>query len=77
LNLYNIILCINLNLQVSIIRTRFFCFIQEIILGDADIVLAGGSENMSQAPFAVRNARFGINLGEGRQVKFYRYYNYR
>lgn len=42
---------------------------QEIVLGDADVVLAGGSENMSQAPFAIRNARFGINLGEHRQME--------
>jgi len=42
---------------------------QEIILGDADIVVAGGSENMSQAPFAVRNARWGINLGEERKME--------
>lgn len=42
---------------------------QEIVLGDADIVLAGGSENMSQAPYAIRNARFGINLGENRQME--------
>ena len=38
------------------------------MLGDAEIVVAGGSENMSQAPYAIRNARFGINLGEGREV---------
>lgn len=42
---------------------------QEIVLGDADIVVAGGSENMSQAPYAIRNARFGINLGEGREME--------
>lgn len=42
---------------------------QEIVLGDADIVLAGGSENMSQAPFAIRNTRFGVNLGENRQME--------
>jgi len=42
---------------------------QEIILGDADIVVAGGSENMSQAPFAVRNARWGINLGDERKME--------
>lgn len=36
---------------------------QEIELGDASIVLCGGSESMSQAPYAVRNTRFGIKLG--------------
>lgn len=42
---------------------------QEVVLGDADIVLAGGSENMSQAPYAIRNARWGINLGENREME--------
>ncbi|ESO88343.1 hypothetical protein LOTGIDRAFT_219437 [Lottia gigantea] len=36
---------------------------QEIELGECDIVLVGGSENMSQAPYAVRNIRFGTKLG--------------
>ena len=38
------------------------------MLKDADVVLAGGTESMSQAPFAVRNARWGISLGESREV---------
>jgi len=37
--------------------------VQEIKCGDANIVLTGGSENMSQAPYMVRNSRFGIPLG--------------
>ena len=37
---------------------------QEILLGDAEIVLAGGAENMSQAPFTARDIRFGIRLGQ-------------
>ncbi|CAF0791427.1 unnamed protein product, partial [Didymodactylos carnosus] len=37
---------------------------QEIYLDDANVVLCGGSENMSQAPYAVRNARFGTRLGQ-------------
>ncbi|WKY02645.1 hypothetical protein Q1695_016145 [Nippostrongylus brasiliensis] len=36
---------------------------QQIKLGDSKLVVAGGSENMSQAPFAVRNMRFGSVLG--------------
>lgn len=36
---------------------------QEIQLGESDIVLCGGSENMSQAPYALRDARFGTRLG--------------
>lgn len=42
---------------------------QEILLGDADIVLAGGTESMSQAPFALRNIRWGVNLGEERKME--------
>lgn len=36
---------------------------QEISTGDANVVLTGGSENMSMAPFAARNMRFGTALG--------------
>lgn len=36
-----------------------------IACGEADVVLAGGAENMSQAPLVARNARWGIGLGEG------------
>ncbi|MFH4984862.1 hypothetical protein AB6A40_011571, partial [Gnathostoma spinigerum] len=35
---------------------------EQIILGESSLVLAGGSENMSQTPFAVRNIRFGTSL---------------
>ena len=39
---------------------------QRILLGEATLVLAGGMENMSQAPHVVRGARTGFKLGEGR-----------
>ncbi len=39
---------------------------QLLLLGEADFVLAGGAENMSQAPHVVRGARWGIPLGEGK-----------
>lgn len=42
---------------------------QEILLGDADLVVAGGTENMSQAPYALRNTRWGIGLGEERKLE--------
>lgn len=35
----------------------------EIMVGDSSVVMTGGTENMSQAPYAVRDARFGIRLG--------------
>ena len=36
---------------------------QLILLGEADAVLAGGAESMSQAPHVVRGARWGLRLG--------------
>ncbi len=39
---------------------------QEIQLGQADFVLAGGAENMSMAPHMIRGARWGLSLGEQR-----------
>ena len=36
---------------------------QMIEAGDADIVVAGGMENMSMAPFALDKARFGYRMG--------------
>ena len=36
---------------------------QRLQLGDATMVLAGGTENMTQAPHVVRGSRFGFKLG--------------
>jgi len=36
---------------------------QEIALGDADVVLAGGIENMDQAPFLMPKGRYGYRMG--------------
>ncbi len=36
-----------------------------ILLGEAKTVLAGGMENMSQAPHVIRGARKGFRLGQG------------
>ncbi|XP_010619996.1 3-ketoacyl-CoA thiolase, mitochondrial [Fukomys damarensis] len=36
---------------------------QEICVKDAEVVLCGGTESMSQAPFCVRNIRFGTRFG--------------
>jgi len=35
----------------------------DIMVGDANIVLTGGTDNMSACPFAVRDIRFGVKLG--------------
>lgn len=39
---------------------------QMIIAGDADIVVAGGTESMSLAPFALTKARFGYRMNDGK-----------
>ncbi|NLX62996.1 MAG: acetyl-CoA C-acetyltransferase [Tissierellia bacterium] len=39
--------------------------VQTILLGEADIVLAGGTENMSQAPYLLKGARWGHRMGDG------------
>jgi acetyl-CoA C-acetyltransferase len=36
---------------------------QAIIAGDAEIVVAGGTENMSQAPYVMKSARWGQRMG--------------
>ena len=38
---------------------------QSIVCGDAEVVLAGGSENMSQAPYIMPKARWGQRMGHG------------
>jgi len=35
-------------------------------VGEANVVLAGGMESMSQAPHVIRGARWGFGLGEGK-----------
>src|SRR5699024_9872609 len=37
---------------------------QSIALGDADIIIAGGMENMSRSPMLLENGRFGSKMGE-------------
>jgi acetyl-CoA acyltransferase 2 len=38
---------------------------QMMLNAEADVVLAGGTESMSQAPHVIRGARWGIPLGKG------------
>lgn len=41
---------------------------QFIMLGDAEVVLAGGVESMSNAPYILPNARWGYRMGDGQVV---------
>ncbi len=44
------------------------CAAQAIMLGDVDIVVAGGMESMSNAPYILRKARTGYRLNDGTLV---------
>jgi acetyl-CoA C-acetyltransferase len=39
-----------------------------VLLGDADIVVAGGMESMSNVPYYLREARSGYRMGDGKLV---------
>ena len=41
---------------------------QLVRLGDADVIVAGGTENMSMAPYAIPKARWGQRMGNGTLV---------
>ena len=41
---------------------------QMILAGDADVVVAGGMENMSMAPYALQQARFGYRMNNNKIV---------
>ncbi len=41
---------------------------QAILAGDADIVVAGGTESMDMAPYVVPRARYGYRMGHGRLI---------
>jgi acetyl-CoA C-acetyltransferase len=41
---------------------------QAILAGDADVIVAGGMENMSQAPYIIKNAREGFKMGDQKLI---------
>jgi acetyl-CoA C-acetyltransferase len=41
---------------------------QSVLLGDTDIAVGGGAENMSRAPFASLNMRWGARMGDSKMV---------
>ncbi|MGL5616906.1 MAG: acetyl-CoA C-acetyltransferase [Sarcina sp.] len=41
---------------------------QMIKAGDADIIVAGGMENMSQGPYVLKTARYGQRMGNGQMI---------
>jgi acetyl-CoA C-acetyltransferase len=41
---------------------------QTILLGDADVAIGGGAENMSRAPYITSDTRFGTRMGDARLI---------
>ena len=41
---------------------------QSIMLGDTDVAIGGGAENMSRAPYASLSTRFGARMGDAKLV---------
>ena len=41
---------------------------RSILAGDSDIVVCGGTENMSAAPYTIPDARWGARMGEKKMV---------
>lgn len=41
---------------------------EQILLGDSEVVLTGGTESMSQAPHIIRGARWGLGFGQAGAV---------
>jgi acetyl-CoA C-acetyltransferase len=44
------------------------CAAQSVLLGDAQIAVAGGAESMSRAPYNLPNMRFGRRMGDAQLV---------
>ncbi|MCA1987715.1 MAG: acetyl-CoA C-acetyltransferase [Desulfarculus sp.] len=43
---------------------------QAVMCGDSEIVVAGGTENMSQAPYLLPKARWGQRMGDGKMIDY-------
>jgi acetyl-CoA C-acetyltransferase len=57
--------CITVNKVCGSALKAVMLAAQAIQTGDADVVVAGGMENMSRAPYYLEKARFGYRMGPG------------
>ena len=57
--------CITLNKVCGSALKAVMLAAQAVQTGDADVVVAGGMENMSAAPYYLEKARFGYRMGPG------------
>jgi len=60
--------CITINKVCGSALKTVMLAAQAIQLGDADVVIAGGMENMSMAPYYLENGRFGYRMGHGQFI---------
>ncbi len=58
--------CITVNKVCGSALKSVMLAAQDIQVGDADVVVAGGMENMSMAPYYLEKARFGYRMGPGK-----------
>ncbi len=58
--------CITINKVCGSALKSVMLAAQAIQVGDAEIIVAGGMENMSMAPFYLEKARFGYRMGQGK-----------
>jgi len=57
--------CITVNKVCGSALKAIMLAAQAIQVGDADVVVAGGMESMSMAPYYLEKARFGYRMGKG------------
>lgn len=62
------VICTTVNKVCASGMKAFIFGAQSIQLGDADVVVAGGMENMSQVPYYLPKARTGYGYGNGEVV---------
>ncbi len=60
--------CITINKVCGSSLKSVMLAAQAIQLGDADVVVAGGMESMTNAPYYLEKARFGYRMGAGQLV---------
>jgi len=58
--------CITVNKVCGSALKSVMLAAQAVQVGDADMVVAGGMENMSMAPYFLEKARFGYRMGPGK-----------
>ena len=58
--------CITINKVCGSALKAVMLAAQAIQVGDADVVVAGGMENMSMAPYYLEKGRFGYRMGPGK-----------